>query len=129
LQPFLSPAERRAVIVRVEARLSGAADPAFRAARSHGPPALERPADVSDQARRRNLERMCAWVEGARAAAAARSDADAFLLDLHDRLGLKMSELGGAEAHRHLRGLTAFDLGEAQTALLRPLTNAVGGVV
>jgi len=66
---------------------------------------------------------MTAWVRQARLAAAAKPDAWAFLMDRHDWLGERMSELGGADANLHLRGLTAFDLGEAQIALLQPLTD------
>jgi hypothetical protein len=74
--------------------------------------------------RERNLARMRAWVEGMRERALAEPDPDAFLLGWHDWLGRRMSDLGADECPRHLAGLTAFDLGEAQIALRRPLVAA-----
>ncbi len=64
---------------------------------------------------------MRTWVEALRATAARRDDGEAFLMHWRDWLGARMSDLGGDEAPRGLEGLTAFDLGEAQIALARPL--------
>ena len=117
MQPLLSAAERRAIIARVEARLITTLTPTRSPSTPSACPAPSVPS--SSKARRGNFARMMAWVEATRAVAAARSDASEFLGDAHDWLGRLMSRLGGVD--RHLRGLTAFDLGEAQIALLRPL--------
>jgi hypothetical protein len=76
---------------------------------------------ASESLRRENLARMTLWIATTRATALARPDPDAFLADWCDWLGLRMSDLGGDDCNRSLRGLTAFDLGEAQIALMRPL--------
>jgi hypothetical protein len=70
--------------------------------------------------RQTNLERMQIWVEAMREAALAKPDPEAFLAEWCDWLGLRMSDLGDG-CPRYLRGLTAFDLGEAQVALSRPI--------
>jgi hypothetical protein len=68
--------------------------------------------------------RLAAWVEAKRGFAAARPDPDAFLMAWHDWLGGEMARLAEDETPVHLVGLTAWDLGQAQLALLRPLTPA-----
>jgi len=71
--------------------------------------------------RRANLERMRVWLEAMRQIALAKPDPETFLEEWQDWLGLRMSDLGDG-CPRYLAGLTAFDLGEAQIALARPLT-------
>ena len=70
--------------------------------------------------RNANLERMHVWVKAMRDTARAKPDPQAFLAEWQDWLGLRMSDLGEG-CPRYLAGLTAFDLGEAQIALARPL--------
>jgi len=76
---------------------------------------------ITSLTRRTNLERMQTWVEAMREAAHAKPDPEAFLAEWEDWLGRRMSDLGDG-CPRYLEGLTAFDLGEAQIALGRPLT-------
>jgi hypothetical protein len=118
--PFLSPADRRAAAARVEALMGAGAGLAQARAPTFAAPTPAAPVAVSDRARARNLDRMAAWVEATRAAALAGPDPCAVLMEWCDWLGRRMSDLGGGDCGRHLRGLTAFDLGEAQIALLRP---------
>jgi hypothetical protein len=68
--------------------------------------------------------RLAAWVEAKRGFAADRPDPDAFLMAWHDWLGDEMARLAEDETPAHLVGLTAWDLGQAQLALLRPLAPA-----
>jgi hypothetical protein len=76
------------------------------------------PAKPAD--RQTNLERMQIWVEAMREVALGRPDPEVFLGEWRDWLGLRMSDLGQG-CPRYLKGLTAFDLGEAQIALAQPL--------
>jgi hypothetical protein len=66
-----------------------------------------------------NLAAMQQWVRRIRVEAAQADDPDAALMRAHDLLGRRMSHLG--EGISGSEGLTAFDLGEAQIALLAPL--------
>ncbi len=75
---------------------------------------------TTDSTRRNNLERIQVWVAAMRETALAKPDPEAFLAEWQDWLGRRMSDLG-AGSPRYLAGLTAFDLGEAQIALARPL--------
>ncbi|HEY3890208.1 MAG TPA: hypothetical protein VGL73_16650 [Caulobacteraceae bacterium] len=68
--------------------------------------------------------RLAAWVESKRDFAAARSDPDAALMAWHDWLGGELARLAEDETPDHLIGLTAWDLSEAQAALIRPLADA-----
>ncbi len=68
--------------------------------------------------------RLAAWVVAKRAFAAGRPDPTAFLMTWHDWLGGELAKLAEDEPPPHLIGLTAWDLSEAQLALLRPLTPA-----
>jgi hypothetical protein len=65
--------------------------------------------------------RLAAWVAAKRGFAAAKPDPDAFLMTWHDWLGGELARLAEDELPTHLIGLTAWDLSEAQTALIRPL--------
>jgi hypothetical protein len=65
--------------------------------------------------------RLAAWVESKRGFAAAKADPDAFLMTWHDWLGGELARLAEDETPSHLVGLTAWDLSEAQLALIRPL--------
>jgi hypothetical protein len=123
MRPFLSPTDRRAAAARVEALMGAGAGPARAPVRDARPTPAARMV-AADRARARNLARMAAWVEATRAAALAGPDPQAVLMDWCDWLGRRMSDLGGGDCGRHLHGLTAFDLGEAQIALLRPPTIA-----
>ena len=67
--------------------------------------------------------RLAAWVESKRDFAAARPDPDAFLMAWHDWLGGELARLAEDETPDHLIGLTAWDLSEAQAALIRPLAD------
>jgi hypothetical protein len=72
--------------------------------------------------RDQNLAKMQAFVRQMRINAAKQPDPDAFLMSWHTELGLLMSHLPSDA--RELEGLTAWDLGEAQIALIKPLVNA-----
>jgi hypothetical protein len=66
--------------------------------------------------------RLAAWVASQRGFAAGKPDPDAFLMAWHDWLGGELARLGEDEPPAHLVGLTAWDLSEAQLALIRPLS-------
>jgi hypothetical protein len=72
--------------------------------------------------------RLAAWVESKRDFAAARPDPDAFLMAWHDWLGSELARLAEEDTPGHLVGLTAWDLSEAQAALIRPLAGTAAGV-
>lgn len=72
--------------------------------------------------RDRNLAKMQAWIVQMRVNALKQADPDAYLLSWSDELGILMSHLPSDA--KELEGLTAWDLGEAQIALIRPLENA-----
>lgn len=72
--------------------------------------------------RDRNLAKMQAWIVQMRLNALKQADPDAYLLSWSDELGILMSHLPSDA--KELEGLTAWDLGEAQIALIRPLENA-----
>jgi|HubBroStandDraft_6_1064221.scaffolds.fasta_scaffold16635_10 hypothetical protein len=69
--------------------------------------------------RDQNLAKMQAWIKAMRVNAAKQDDPDAYLMSWHTELGLLMSHLPSEATE--LVGLTAWDLGEAQIALIKPL--------
>lgn len=72
--------------------------------------------------RDRNLAKMRDWIRAMRVNALKQDDPDGYLMSWHDNLGELMSHLPSDA--KELEGLTAWDLGEAQIALIRPLENA-----
>lgn len=84
------------------------------------PPVYRPSLPVSERTRKANLAKLATWVRGQRITATTKTDPEAFLQDKADHLGRVMSLLGPG-CHAAYRGLNAFDLGEAQTALLAPV--------
>jgi hypothetical protein len=72
--------------------------------------------------RDQNLAKLTNWVASMRVNAAKQDDPDGFLMSWHDNLGELMSFLPSDAPE--LKGLNAFDLAEAQVALIKPLEDA-----
>jgi hypothetical protein len=72
-----------------------------------------------------NLAKLQTWVAFKRSVALTKPDPDAFLMEAHDWLGSEMNKLAAAETPKHLAGLTAWDLAEAQLVLIKPVEEGV----